>query len=426
MAKTKKKTPVRSRKKAAPRAISNEKKYAFELIDRVVRECPRRKPTSEDERQAQMIFRAEFEKLGLKTHEESFRFNDNLYANLALHFGLGTLGSAVSGVAPALGFLLHSTAAASYFAESTRRAYFLRRLFPWKPSQNLLATMPAEGDPDLRVVILGHADAAFTGFLFDPRNVKAFAKGPPLGLKFLERSLTFATQTQFALAGFDLLRCFFGPLTLPLRPVEAILSIPGLLAFLLNLQMVMRNEIVPGANDNLTGCAALPLLAQRLAPHKPKNVEYVFGVTGCEEASLGGADALARVKKGEWDRNKTVILGLDGLTNGTLRFFQGEGEIVRTPIPTWIKEVCEATAGSESRFNEVTGFDIPVGGSDVAAFLAHGYDGVCLGCVDPELGSPRHYHWPTDTPENLDMDQFMMSVEFAEKLVHQLTAFKLR
>ncbi len=416
---------AKAKKTTRRKSIASEKDYAYRLIDRVANECPKRRPTSDDERRAQQIFRAEFEKLGLHTHEESFRFNENLYANMALHFGLGTLGTVVSGVAPPLGFLLHSTAAASYLADSTRRGYFLRRAFPWKPSQNLLATMPAKGEPDLRIVIVGHADAAFTGFLFNPKNVKAFAKEPPLGLKFLTRSMALVTHTQFALAGFDLLRCVFGPLTLPLRPLEAVLSIPGLLAFLLNMQIVLRDEIVPGANDNLTGCAALPLLASRLAPHKPDNVEYVFAVTGCEEASLGGADALARAKNGVWDKTKTVILGLDGLTNGVLRIFEGEGEVIRTPIPNWIKETARDTAASEARFAEVTGFDIPVGGSDVAAFLAHGYDGVCLGCVDPELGSPRHYHLPTDTPENLDMDYFMFSVDFAEKLVQRIIDVKL-
>lgn len=414
---------AKAKAKPAP-VIRDEKTYVKELITRIVDQCPRRKPTSQDERRAHLMLKDEFENVGLQTHEEAFRFNENLYANMALHFGLGTLGTIVSGIAPALGLLLHTTAATSYWAESTRRAYILRRCFPWKPSQNLLGVLPAKGEPDLRIVIMGHADAAFTGLLFNPEIVKRFSGDLPPKLQFIKRSLALATRTQAALAGFDLLRCVFGPLTLPLRPLEALLTVPSALAFLLNLEVVLRNEIVPGANDNLSGCAALPVLAQRLAARKPDNVELVFVVTGCEEASLGGGDALACAKEGVWDKSKTVVIGLDGLTNGELKYLSVEGEVVATPIAHWLRELVDETAASETRFAQVTPFEVPVGGTDVAAFLAHDYEGVALVCVDPEPGSPRHYHLPADTPENLDMEQLMLSIDFAEKLVEQIITLR--
>jgi hypothetical protein len=221
-----------------------EAKYVRELIERIIEECPRRQATSNDERRAQMMMKEEFEQLGLPTREQPFRFNDNLYANLALHFGLGTLGSLVSGLFPLGGLALHSLAAGSYWADSTRRAYLLRRLFPFKPSQNILATLPAKNEPALRIVFNAHADAAFTGWIFEPSVISKFVHHLPPSLRFLRRSLALATQTQAALTGFDLLRLLLGPLTLPLRPLEALLSLPGTLAFLLNLQIVDRKSVV--------------------------------------------------------------------------------------------------------------------------------------------------------------------------------------
>ncbi len=426
--------PVNSKTRKNGRSVSritpsarSEMQTLREVIERIVEECPRRQPASEDERRAQEIMRAEFESLGLTTHEEPFYFNDNLYANLALHFGLGTLGTIVSGLAPALGLLLHLGVGTSYVAESTRRAYLLRRLFPFKPSQNLFATIPAATvEPDLRLVFLAHADAAFTGMVFSPLFVKLSSGEPPFGLRYLQRSLAMTTHSQFVLAGFDFLRLCFGPLTWPLRPLEAVLTLPALIAFALNLEMVLRNEIVPGANDDLSGVVGMLLLAQRLAPVKPENVELVFVVNGCEEASLGGGDAMARAKKGEWDRKKTVFVGLDGLANGELKFLEPEGEVVRTHVPRWLRKVAEETARSERRFTEVEAFEPPVGGSDVAALLAHGWDGLCLACVDPERGSPRHYHQSSDTPANLDYDKIVYSVDFAERLAHNIIKFKLR
>lgn len=411
-------------KKARP--VPDDAAYVHELVSRIVRECPRRQPTSEDEYRGQQIMQREFEALGLTTRYHHFEFSDNLYKNLLLHFGLGVAGTMVSGVAPLAGFALHLGPAASYWAESTRRGYYLRRLLKFKPSQNLLTVLPAEGKPALRIVLAAHIDAAFSGIMFHPWVLKNFTSEPPAFLKFTKRSLALATRTQASLAGFDLLRAVFGPvLTLPLRPVEAVLTLPSLLAVALNLQILLQNEIVPGAMDDLSGVAALPILARRLAKRKRKDVEIVLAVTGCEEASLGGADALARDMDGEWDKTRTVVIGLDGLGNGDLRYLQVEGEVVATPIPAWLDEAVRHVAASEPRFAEVTGFEVPVGGSDVAAFLARGWEGVCLACVDPEIGAPRHYHTADDSPENLDVDKVVYSIDFAEKLVRRIIQVKL-
>jgi hypothetical protein len=418
--------PRRPSKKRPESRTAEPRAYAQRLMERIVAECPRRQPASDDERRAQMIMADELRRLGLEVQEHSFYFNDNLYANLMLHFGLGSLGTVISGVAPLGGLLLHTAAGVSYWAESTRRAYLLRRSFPWKPSQNILAVRPAKKEMTLRLVVLAHADAAFTGFLFHPDVVKRASQPMPASLHFLQRSMAMTTRSQFVLAGFDFLRLLFGPLTWPLRPLEYLLSIPAFIAFALNLEVVLRNEIVPGANDDLSGVVALPILAQRLAAVDPDHVELVFVVNGCEEASLGGADALARDKQGIWEKEKTVIIGLDGLSNGDLRYLEVEGEVVATRVPNWLKSVADETAQSEPRFREVTGFQVPVGGSDVAAFLAHGYDGLCLACVDPRVGSPRHYHRPTDTPENLDWDKLMFSIDFAEQLARAVINRRLR
>ncbi|MBW2701621.1 MAG: M28 family peptidase [Deltaproteobacteria bacterium] len=399
-----------------------------ELVTRIVAECPKRAPTSEDERRAHEIMRTEFEALGLAVTEHAFKFNKSLYANLALHMGLGVAGTAVSGLLPWLGFLLHAGTAASYWTEATRKGYWLRRLFPWRPSRNVLATLPASdpsaSEPALRVVVAAHVDAAYTGLLFNPDVIRALEQGPP-SMDFTKRGLNVAVRSQVALAGIDLLRMFLGPLTWPLRPVEAILTLPSLVAFLSAIDVVLRNRIVPGANDDLSGVAALLVLARRLLVQRDPRVEYVFVATGCEEASLGGADALARDMAGPWDKHRTVVLGLDGLAGGDLRFVETEGEITRAHIPAWLKQVCQETTASEARFEEVTGYAIPVGGSDMEAFLFHGWEAVALVCVDPTIGAPHHYHQPSDTPENLDVDKVLFSTDYAHKLIESIITQRL-
>lgn len=403
----------------------DEAAYILGLIERIERDCPERRPTSPDERRAQQIMQQEFDQLDMTSSWHSFEFNESLYANLALHFGLGTLGTLVGGLLPAVGLGLHGLSTLSYWAESTRRGLLLRRVLPFAASQNLMVTLPAKRGPELRLVFMAHADAALTGLIFSPKVVKLLSADLPDRLAFLRQPIALATRAQAALAGFDLMRLLLGPLTWPLRPIEYLLSLPSLFIFLSNLQIVLRNEVVPGANDNLSSVAALPVLARRLAPCKPDNVELLFVVTGCEEASFGGSDALTRDMEGVWDKRNTVILALDSISLGELRYLAVEGDVQRMPIPAWLDEALKATAASDPRFAGVQGFEPPVGGTDAAPFLGRGWDAVGLVCLDPDLDAPRNYHLPSDRAENLDMEQILHSIDFAEKLSWEIIARRL-
>ena len=123
------------------------------------------------------------------------------------------------------------------------------------------------------------------------------------------------------------------------------------------------------------------LLCQRiLEAGKPENLELVLVVTGAEEASLMGATALARDKAAQWDRSNTVVIALDGLCSGELRYFS-EGEVMRVPTPKWLAETLDSVADSDPRFAGVRPYAIPAGATDAFAFLAQGFDAVALGCV---------------------------------------------
>jgi len=397
----------------------DETRYARELITRIVRECPRRVATGPDERRAHAIVQEEFAALGLATEVHPFRWNQSLYQTLALHFGAAVAGSLLASRAPLLAFGLHALAAGSYALDSARAAFVLRQLFPHGDSQNVLARLPARsGEPRLRVVFLAHADAAYTGVVFRPEFIARFGskEGSPL-----YKSLRIGTAATAGLALLDLAQLVTGR-SRALSAARAVLTVPALLAFALNLDVVLRDQIVPGAMDDLSGVAGLLLLARRLRGRTPADVEVVFCATGCEEAGLGGAQSLALDKvDAEWDRARTVVIGLDGLANGTLCWFQ-EGEIFPVPIAPWLLEALRDTAASDPRFAEVAGFEIPVGGTDAVPFAVAGYDAVTLGCVDRSRGVPRHYHTPKDSPENLEAEQIAPCVDFAERLFDTLIA----
>jgi hypothetical protein len=390
--------------------------WARDFITKIVAACPKRMPTSDDERRAHAMIRAEMETLGLETEVHDFTFNRDLYATLALHFGLGLLGSVVAGRAPLAGFALHAVSAASYALDSSHKAMILRRLFPFRPSQNVLGTLRAEGKPRRRIVFLAHTDAAFTGKVFDPELVKRFAGKPGP----LYKSLRLTTAALVALAALDLVQ-LAGKKSPAISVLRAILSVPTFAAAALNADVVRRGEIVPGAMDDLSGVAGMLLLAKRLKGVKPRDVELVFVATGCEEAGLGGARALAKDRAEVWSKDDTVIIGMDGFANGDLCWFE-EGEIFDVPLSPWLEGELKRTTASSSRFAEVAPFPIPVGGTDAIPFAIAGWPAVTLGCVDRTRNMPRHYHWPTDTPENLEADKIPFCVDYAESLTRSLWA----
>lgn len=406
--------------------MSDERARLEHLITTLVEAFPRRSPTSDDERRATEWLQRHFEEQGFATKLEAFEFNASLYANVALHFGLGSAATWISPAAPAAALALHLLVGTSYVADATFQRYRLRKMLPFRRSQNLLVTLPAARRPALRIVVCAHIDAACTGLLFDPRMVRGLSgERLPRRLGFLRRSLALASAAQLGLAGCDAARLLLGPLALPLRPLEWLLNLPGLLAFATTLEVALRHEVVPGANDDLSGVAALPLLAARLGRDKPEDLELVFVVTGCEEAKMGGAQALFRAHQNDWDPARTVVIALDGLSGGELSYLEYEGEVLRFPQPRWLIEKVKQVAASEARFSSVRGFEAPVGGTDASAALALGYDAVGLCCIDHELGSPLHYHLPSDIPENLDHDQILHCIDFTEALIRAIARASL-
>lgn len=401
--------------------MSDERALVEALIREIAEDFPRRSAGSEHERHAQERLRGRLDALGVDNRFEAFRWNESLYATMALHFGVGVVATALAPMRPWLAAAMHFGAGISYWADSSRTGYLLRRLLPSKRSQNLLATLPARGERRLRIVLLAHCDAAFTGWVFHPRLV-AVAGGGRTGESqpYHARSIEMATDALFASGVLALLRGAVGLGGPVVRGLELALAVPAALTAALNLQVVAQNEPVIGAADNLSGVAALfALLARWQTDPLPEDVEIVLGFTGSEEAGTGGAYRLWEAHREEWGPEDTVVLGVDTVSNGELRWFV-EGEMAPVPPAPWLVQSLEAVAASDPAFARVRPFRIPVGATDVMPFVAHGYDGVTIGCVDTEYGAPRHYHHPTDTPDNVDYDRLVEGVGFVDSLVREI------
>jgi acetylornithine deacetylase/succinyl-diaminopimelate desuccinylase-like protein len=393
--------------------MSDVREVAFPLVERICTEIGPRLAGSAQERQAQEIFAQVFERDGLDVGWHRFKYNQSLYANLVLHFGLAVVGTALSGVMPLVGAFLHGLVVVSYALDTTKRAMVLRRLFPFVDSQNLLATRRAKGAVRRRLVVMGHADSAYTGWLFHEKMLRNATQSPGP----LKKSMVVILVTLSVLALLEVISLF---VAVPFFWVWAwLLTVPSVIGLVLNIQVVAHNTLVPGAADNLSGCAALVVLHRRWAADLPDDVEVVYVVTGAEEVSTGGAWMLARDMRTVWDPSNTTVLAIDTLAGGDIRLLVN-GELWTGTIPAGLEAAAMETAAAHPEFGAVSRYAIPSGATDAAPFERYGFEAISVGCVDPDIGAPRNYHVPADNPQNLDLDQFERTVGFIEQLGRRL------
>lgn len=403
---------------AAPHAQASSRPTPLERI-RTIEALGRRLTGTPIEKAAQEHLGRELASLGYQVEWRPFRWSQSLYANLMVHFGLAALATGIGLSAPLLGAALHAVVAVSYALESNRRALLLRSLFPSIHSQNLLATRPAKGTRRKRVVLIAHSDAAYTGMMFHPTLLTLATKPAPPGLGWFRKQLGLATASVALMAVVEAL-AGAGVWSAPTW-LRGALTIPATMTFLLNLDVVLRNRVVPGAGDNLSGCTGCVELAHRLEGRLPDDVELVIVISGAEEAGTGGALRLAEqvTKSKEWTPQDTIVLGLDGLAAGTLRVLE-EGELWAIPIAPFLEDAVKAENEARPDLPPVTKYVIPSGATDSLPFLVRGFPAVTLTCIDPVIGAPRNYHWPTDTWQQLDPAELERSIEFTERLVLRL------
>lgn len=372
--------------------------------------APTRLTGTPAERRVQDAIAERLEKSGAKTQVLPFRFPNHIYGSLAMHFGLALALVGVGTRWPLVAGIGHLVVALSFFSEAVWRRHLLRAFWPKVDTQNVTLTYPATAPLRKRIVLLAHVDSAFTGLMFHPPILKQIAKPPPSFLPFLKKQLLLPLVCVLVIAALELLG-----VTLPVWAL-VLLSLPLVLVFVLNIDILVRNRVVPGAADNLTGCAAQIIIGEAWAKSPVADVELVLVFTGAEEAGTGGAAHLARTN--DWGRDVTDVIVLDTLSNGDLYLLE-EGELFPVRQPPDLVEAARAAAVSVGAPAPAS-YPVPAGATDALVFLISGFRALALTCVDREQHAPRNYHHPNDTAANVDPEQLRVSTEVATALVRRL------
>ena len=270
------------------------------------------------------------------------------------------------------------------------RYWFRRRFLPTRTTRNVVATV-GPADAERTLVFMAHYDAPHAGLVFHPELPRAWARRFP---KLLEK----ANTTPPTMWG-----SVFGPLAVGLgallgmpraRTVGALLS-AGYAAAMADIAL---RDVVPGANDNLSGVAAQMSLAHALAADPPQNTRVILLFPGSEESFQEGVHGWMNRHQHELPKRTTAFVNHETVGSPMLVLLEGEGMLGITDYSAELKRRIRAVGDDLGIFLYK---DLRTrNASDSLIPLRRGYTCAVLASCD-ECKAPSNYHWPTDVPENL-------------------------
>jgi hypothetical protein len=362
-----------------------------------------RLPCSPGEAEAAALIADRFRAAGARVELDEEDVHGTYYTPLGVLNGLAVAGGlAVLAGRRALGGILGAVAFAGLWQDLTgapRRT--LRRFLRRGRSTNVVASFGPE-DAEHTIVVHAHHDAARTSFIFDDTVTRFVVEKLPWVMNGRDRwpplmGLVIAGPAAVAISSLT-----GGRRTAAVGTAFA----AGTAAVMADM---VRQPVVPGANDNLSGVAALLEVARRLgAQELPPGVRVLLVSVGAEEANQEGMLAFERRRFGALARDTTSFVCLDTVGSPELVLIEGEGFLKMFEYPSHQKEKVAAAAHDAGvhvkrgmRFTFATDGLIP---------LRRGYEVAAIGSMNEHM-VPSNYHWPTDTADNVDYRSVADAVE---------------
>ena len=319
---------------------------------------------------------------------------------------LGILGAAlVLRGRRAAGALLAAGVYAGIVDEAQNGPRILRRLVRRRrKTVNLIARA---GDGDGTLVVLAHHDAPQTGMIFDQTLQRRIHELAP---QVLERTKTPPPQWWVGLAG---------PLctivaAVARRPRLARVGIAIGAFGTATVADLWRNETVPGANDNLSGVAALVALAELLRERPLPGMRVLLVSCGAEETLQDGIRAFLASHRDELAEGRTWFVNLDTVGSPHLVMLEAEGPVwMESYAGPWLRDLVDECA-QRLEIPLERGFRARASTDSIIPSRA-GYPIATLVSIT-DWRSPANYHLPSDVPANLDYG----TVADATRLVYEL------
>lgn len=287
---------------------------------------------------------------------------------------------------------------------------------PKKESNNVYAKWTPSGkNITQRIILCGHADSAYE---------MRYNQWGKMYIKIAILCMVFSVLILFLLSllfSYEYLRGQeFSFIPESLRKLSIIF---GIVYGLFAVSFIKFSQVVPGANDNLSGSVTAVEVLKWFSKHplEIQNTEIGCLITGSEEAGLRGAMAFVQRHKEELQNFPTVVFAVD-----TLGDFTELGVVTRD-----LNGLLPHHRGAISLLYQA-GLDCGItlkpvvvflGSSDATAFTRAGIPASALTAMDP---SPAYYyHTRYDTTESMNEETIAMGLTILIQAVKNYDTYGL-
>jgi hypothetical protein len=325
--------------------------------------------------------------------------------------GLGLLGMAAAVLVlrgrRAAGGLLAAGVFAGIVDEAQNGPRIVRRLVRRRRTTVNLIARAGERHALDTLVVLAHHDAPQTGILFDQTLQRRLYERAP---QVIEATKTPPPQWWGGLAGP---LSTFAAAVARRRGLARAGFVIGAFGAALVADM-WRSQTVPGANDNLSGAAALVALAELLHQEPVPGMRVLLVSCGAEETLQDGVRAFLARHRDELALGHTWFANIETVGSPHLVLLEAEGPVWMEPYTgPWLRDLLAVRAEQLGIALE-RGYRARASTDSVIPSRA-GYPTATLLSIT-DWRSPANYHLPTDIPANLDY----ATVADATRLVHDL------
>ena len=309
------------------------------------------------------------------------------------------------------GGLAAAVAAAVADDASNGRRVARRLIMKRRPTWNVVAEA-GDRSVDRTLVVMAHHDAAPTGFIFNPEPQRRLWERFP---RLVER---FDTSFPFWWIGIGPALGVAAGAALGWRGLTRTSLGLGTVALATMLD-VARSSVVPGANDNLSGVAGLVALGSGLAARPLSGLRVLLVSCGAEETLQGGVYGFAARHFPSLAPDRTWFVNLETVGSAHLALLEGEGPVVMEYHQPGFKDlVAEEAARAGLRLRR--GLRSRSSTDSVVPHRA-GYPIATLISLT-DWKALANYHWPTDTPENVDYATVARAVQLTERVARRLAS----
>jgi hypothetical protein len=365
-----------------------------------------RQPGTDAERRAANHLKRRLEQLGRDAEVEPILIWPRWHITHLVNALLAIAGSAVSVGSALIGTILVAIAAVSTIGDLTGRLPLIRRITGRRASQNVVSTEESARPGSL--LLTGHYDTGRGGAAFGRLDERRNALGKrirrPIGPAepFVWSILLLLITSVARLAGLH-------------NTVLAVVQFVPTVALIVSLPYLADIALsgpVAGANDNASGVATVLRLAERYGGSLEHLDVWVL-LAGSQEAGAVGTRAWLREHRRSLDPLTTIVLNVDEVGAGTVRYATKEGPLVALRQHPRLVALCrQLQREDEDDRRYLVEPTVARRPTDAYAARARGLPAITISCAPAP-----HHHRPADIPDQIDQRALDRAFGFCSELI---------